>query len=100
MKRTLSLASRSVSRGLARIEPDAGTLVVYAAKAGETALDGDGNNSPFVAAFVKDIQVPNVEVRRLFDNVRDDVMDMTGRRQQPYSYGSVPGRQDFYFKVK
>jgi hypothetical protein len=51
-------------------------------------------------AFVNDIQVPGVEVRRLFDNVRDDVMDMTRRRQQPYSYGSVPGRQDFYFTPK
>jgi hypothetical protein len=98
MKRTV--ASRSIGRGLAKIEPDPGTLVVYAAKHGETAFDGDGGNSPFVTAFVKDIQVPGVEVRRLFDNVRDDVMDMTGRRQQPYSYGSVPGRQDFYFTLK
>ena len=98
MKRTV--ASRSIGRGLAKIEPDPGTLVIFAAKHGETALDGDGGNSPFVAAFAKDIQVPGVEVRRLFDNVRDDVMDMTGRRQQPYSYGSVPGRQDFYFTQK
>lgn len=98
MKRTV--ASRSIGRGLAKMEPDPGTLVVFAAKHGETALDGDGGNSPFVTAFVKDIQVPGVEVRRLFDNVRDDVMDMTDRRQQPYSYGSVPGRQDFYFTVK
>jgi hypothetical protein len=33
----------------------------------------------------------------MFDVVRDDVMDITGRRQQPFSYGSVSGRQDFYF---
>jgi invasion protein IalB len=100
MKRTMSVASRSVSRGLAQMEPDPGTLVIFAAKHGETALDGDGGNSPFVTAFAKDIQVPGVEVRRLFDNVRDDVMDMTGKRQQPYAYGSVPGRQDFYFVAK
>jgi len=24
-------------------------------------------------------------------------MDATGRRQQPFSYGSVSGREDFYF---
>src|SRR3984957_18133830 len=100
MKRTMSVASRSVSRGLAQMEPDPGTLVIFAAKHGETALDGDGGNSPFVTAFAKDIQVPGVEVRRLFDNVRDDVMDMTAKRQQPYAYGSVPGRQDFYFIAK
>jgi hypothetical protein len=99
MRRSSTVGSRSVGRGLAKMEPDPGTLVVFAAKHGETALDGDGGNSPFVTAFAKDIQVPGVEVRRLFDNVRDDVMDMTGRRQQPYSYGSVPGRQDFYFTL-
>jgi len=99
MKRTLTVASRSVSRGLAQMEPDPGTLVVFAAKHGETALDGDAANSPFATAFVKNMQVPGVEVRRLFDNVRDDVMEMTERRQQPYTYGSVPGRVDFYFAM-
>jgi uncharacterized caspase-like protein len=97
MKRTLTVASRSVSRGLAAIEPEAGTLVVFAAKDGETALDGDGVNSPFAAAFVKNLQTPGVEVRRLFDYVRDDVMDVTNRKQKPFSYGSISGRQDFYF---
>jgi uncharacterized caspase-like protein len=97
MKRTLTSASRSVSRGLASIEPDAGTLVVYSAKDGETALDGDGSNSPFASAFVKNLQMPGLEVRRLFDVVRDDVMELTDRRQKPFSYGSVSGRQDFYF---
>ena len=97
MKRTLTVASRSVSRGLAAVEPEAGTLVVYAAKDGETALDGDGINSPFASAFVKNLPTPGLEVRRLFDFVRDDVMEATGRKQKPFSYGSISGRQDFYF---
>jgi uncharacterized caspase-like protein len=77
MRRTLTVASRSVSRGLASVEPDAGTLVVYAAKDGETALDGEGINSPFAVAFVKNLQTPGLEVRRMFDFVRDDVMEAT-----------------------
>jgi tetratricopeptide (TPR) repeat protein len=97
MKRTLSVASRSVTRGLAAVEPEAGTLVVYAAKDGETAIDGDSGNSPFALAFAKNLQTPGLEVRRLFDYVRDDVLEATGRRQQPFSYGSISGRQDFYF---
>ena len=44
MKRTY--ATRSVTRGLASIEPQGGMLVVYAAKAGQFALDGSGKNSP------------------------------------------------------
>ena len=97
MKRTQTVASRSVSRGLAAVEPEAGTLVVYAAKDGETALDGDGINSPFASALVKNLPTPGLEVRRLFDFVRDDVMEATGRKQKPFSYGSISGRQDFYF---
>jgi uncharacterized caspase-like protein len=96
MQRTA--ASRGAeSRGLARIEPDVGTLVIYAARDGETASDGDGNNSPFATALVKNLETPGVEVRRVFDNVRDDVQDMTKRQQMPYTYGSVSGRQNFYF---
>jgi tetratricopeptide (TPR) repeat protein len=101
MKRTMTVASRSTAAGgLAPIEPEAGTLVVYAAKDGETASDGDGLDSPFTKAFVKDVQTPGLEVRRLFDFVRDDVMDATLRQQKPFSYGSISGRQDFYFVDK
>ena len=99
MKRTV--ASRSVGRGLARMEPEAGTLIAYAAKHGETALDGDGANSPYAQALAKRIrQTPPLEVRRLFDIVRDDVMESTGQKQQPFSYGSVSGSLDFYFAEK
>ncbi|MCK1396462.1 invasion associated locus B family protein [Bradyrhizobium sp. 1] len=97
MKRALTVASRSVSRGLASVEPDAGTLVVYAAKHGETASDGDGVNSPFATAFMSNLRKPNLEIRRLFDYVRDDVMDVTKRQQQPFTYGSLPGRQEYFF---
>jgi uncharacterized caspase-like protein len=97
MKRTITLSSRSVSAGLAPVEPDAGTLVVYAAKDGEIALDGDGEHSPYATAFVKDIKTPGLEVRRLFDSIRDDVIDLTHHQQKPFSYGSISGRQDFYF---
>jgi len=98
MKRTV--ATRSITRGLAPIEADAGVLIVYAAKHGETALDGDGNHSPFATALINRLQTPNLEIRRLFDLVRDDVLATTGRRQQPFTYGSVSGSEDFFFQTK
>src|SRR5262249_19510589 len=61
------------------------------------ALDGDAPNSPFATAFLKNLKVPKLDVRRLFDLVRDDVMEMTSRRQQPFAYSSVSGREEFYF---
>jgi TonB family protein len=97
MRRTM--ASRSIGRGLARVEPEPGTLIAYAAKHGETAIDGVATrNSPFAEALVKRIkQSPPVEVRRLFDYVRDDVLKATNKRQQPFSYGSISAEEDFYF---
>jgi tetratricopeptide (TPR) repeat protein len=93
-------ATRSMSRGLSRVEPEGATLVVYAAKHGQTALDGDGANSPFAAAFVKRMATPGIEINKIFRLVRDDVMDTTAGRQEPFTYGSLPGREDFYFVTR
>jgi hypothetical protein len=43
---------------------------------------------------------PGLELRRVFDNVRDDVIAATRRRQQPWTYGSLPGRMDFFFVAR
>ncbi|MEH2515252.1 tetratricopeptide (TPR) repeat protein [Bradyrhizobium sp. AZCC 1610] len=95
MQRTIAL--KLVNRGFSNIEPEAGFMVVYAAKHGETALDGDSPNSPFATALARVIKEPKIEVRKLFDIVRDDVWKATNRTQQPFTYGSLPGREDFYF---
>lgn len=93
MARTTS--TRSVSRGLARVEPDGGTLIAYSAKAGQVALDGDGDNSPFVTALTTRMQTPGLEIGKLFRLVRDDVMAATGRKQEPFLYGSLPAEDIF-----
>ena len=91
MKR--SVASRSVGRGLAKVEPTmSDTLVAFAAKAGAVASDGDGNNSPFAAALVKYIAEPGLDLRLAFGRVRDDVLKSTGNRQEPFVYGSLGGQ--------
>jgi uncharacterized caspase-like protein len=91
MKRTV--ASRSVGRGLAKIEPTmSDTLIAFAAKAGAVASDGDGANSPFAAALVKYIAEPGLDLRIAFGRVRDDVLRSTGNRQEPFVYGSLGGQ--------
>jgi tetratricopeptide (TPR) repeat protein len=95
MQRTIAL--KLVDKGFSNIEPAAGFMVVYAAKHGETALDGDGVDSPFAVAIARDIKQPHIEVRKLFDLVRDDVWSASKHQQQPFTYGSPPGREDFYF---
>jgi uncharacterized caspase-like protein len=97
---TRSVKTRSVGRGLGEVKVQGASLVVYAAKHGQTALDGDGEDSPFAVAVVQRIATPGVEINKLFRLVRDDVMESTAGRQEPYTYGSLPGKEDFFFIAK
>lgn len=90
MKRTVP--SRGIGRGLAQVEPTSpNTLIAYSAKAGFTAQDGDGANSPFTVALSKHLTTPGLDVRRAFGFVRDDVLKSTGNKQEPFVYGSLGG---------
>ena len=84
-------ATRSIGRGLAPVEPSGGTLVAYAAKGGTPASDGDGPNSPYSEALLRYLEVPGLDVGRLFRKVHDAVMDSTGGVQEPFVYGSLSG---------
>ncbi len=87
-----NFASRSIGRGLARVEPTtANTLVAFATKAGAVADDGAGENSQYASALVKYIAEPGVDLRLAFGRVRDEVLNKTGNRQEPFVYGSLGG---------
>jgi len=92
-------SKRDGSRGLARVEPSDNVLVAYAARAGTTASDGpaSGRNSPFTASLLRNVETPGLEIRKLFGVIRDDVMKVTSREQQPFEYGSLGG-SDIYLK--
>ena len=85
-------ATRSVGRGLARVEPGGDTLVAYAAKEGTLASDGEGRNSPYSTALLAHLEEPGLEVGLLFRKVRDAVLAATGGRQEPFVYGSLSSR--------
>jgi hypothetical protein len=90
MKRTSG--SRALGRGLAKVEPTSpNTMVAFAAKAGSTALDGDGVHSPFTASLVRHIATPGLDLRKVFGYIRDEVLKNTGNRQEPFVYGSLGG---------
>ncbi|WP_246669335.1 MULTISPECIES: caspase family protein [unclassified Bradyrhizobium] len=90
MKRTV--ATRAVGQGLAKVEPTSpNVLIAYSAKAGSTAADGDGTNSPFTIALAHHLTTPGLDVRRAFGFVRDEVLKTTGNRQEPFVYGSLGG---------
>ena len=85
-------ATRSIGRGLARVEPSGETLIAYAAKEGTVASDGAGRNSPYSEALLGHLEEPGLEVGLMFRKVRDAVVGLTGGRQEPFVYGSLSSR--------
>ena len=88
-------ATRSLGKGLARVEPAVETLVAYAAKEGTVASDGTGRNSPYSKALLTYLEEPGLEVGLMFRKVRDSVLGATGGRQEPFVYGSLSS-EGFY----
>ena len=78
------------SGGLAAVAAGAGSLVAYAAAAGDVADDGDGRHSPFTKSLLGHIEQPGVDVRIMLGNVGEAVRARTGR-QQPFIYSSLSG---------
>lgn len=87
--------TRSIGRGLARVEPDAGVLVAYSAKDGQVAQDGDGLNRPFAQSLLEHLGEPGLEINMLFRRVHDDVKARTDGQQEPFTYGALPAEALF-----
>lgn len=92
MRRERRSSTRGISGGLGKVEPTStDTLIAYAAKAGSTADDGDGDHSPFTTSVLKNLPVPGLDVRLAFGRVRDEVLKATANRQEPFVYGALGG---------
>jgi formylglycine-generating enzyme required for sulfatase activity len=88
----ITLPTRSVARGLGRIEAGgANTLIAFATEPNAVAEDGAGRNSPFTAALLKHLATPGLDLRLALGHVRDEVMAATGRKQRPYVTSSLGG---------
>ena len=84
---------RSVSRGLARVEPEADILVAFASRHGTTAEDGSGRHSPYTAALLQHMAEPGIDIRLMLGKVRDSVKSATGGGQVPHIYGTLGGSE-------
>jgi uncharacterized caspase-like protein len=83
-----------MTRGLAKIERSQGMLIAYSTQPNAVAADGNGRNSPFTGALVREMQVPGLEVATVFRRVAVNVNRETGGAQTPEL--SVSLLQDFY----
>jgi Caspase domain len=92
MKRTVS--GRSIGRGLAQVDVlTSNTLVGFAAKAGSTAADGEGIDSPYTTALLNHLATPGLDLRLALGRVRDEVLRITANKQEPFLYGSLGGSE-------
>jgi formylglycine-generating enzyme required for sulfatase activity len=60
-----------------------GSIVVFPTGVGKTTADGEGRNSLFTAQLIKNLETPSVEVKGLFDRVRQDVLIASKYEQFP-----------------
>ena len=89
-------ATRGGTRGLARIDAPAGTIIAYATAPGDVALDGSGGNSPYAKALAKSMAADGITVEEVFKRARREVLATTSNKQTPWESSSLTG--DFYFK--
>jgi len=82
--------TRSIGRGLAKVEAADGIYISYSAAAGTTASDGEGNHSPYTEALLSTIEEPGLELNFLFRKVARFVKQKTNGAQTPFEYGRLP----------
>jgi len=84
--------SAAVGGGLAAYSAvGTGTLIAYATAPGQTALDGQGADSPFTTSLMHILPTPGLEIRQVLTRVRAEVAAATGNRQIPWDNSSLMG---------
>ena len=98
LKRSIGITrSAGIGRGLAKIDSPEGMIVAFATQAGRTAEDGDGRNSPYTAAFLRNVEAKE-EIGTIFRRISADVYQTTRQSQLPELSLSLIG--EFYLNGK
>lgn len=84
-----SAGTRSLSRGLARIDAPAGSIVAYSTAPGQVAQDGESGNSPYATALAEHLTTPGLSLEDVFRKVRIDVSGKTAGAQVPWEETSL-----------
>ena len=86
------------STGLAKIQAPAGTIVSFAAAAGQVAPDGaDGANSLFTRTMIREMRDPQQQAAAMFQRVQTLVAQESMNKQLPEFHNTPLFRVPFYF---
>ena len=83
--------------GLAKIPPPTGSLIAFSTDSGQTAPDGDGENSIYTISLTNNMLLEDTSIDQVFRNVRADVLAQTNGIQRPVEATQLTG-QTFYLK--
>ena len=78
-----------------QIEAPAGTSIMYSTASGQTAEDGDKENSPFASAFLSKVGVPGQPIALTMDEIRLAVRNTTNPPQNPIVQNNITS--SFFF---
>tara|TARA_Y100001958_G_scaffold91703_1_gene62524 strand:- start:6344 stop:8515 length:2172 start_codon:yes stop_codon:yes gene_type:complete len=81
--------------GLAKIPAPTGSLIAFSTDAGQTAPDGDGENSVYTLSLAKNMLIEDISIDQVFRNVRSEVLTETDGMQRPVEATQLTG-QSFY----
>ena len=84
--------------GLAKIPPPTGSLIAFSTDSGQTAPDGDGENSTYTVSLAKNMLLEDTSIDQVFRNVRAEVLAQTDGVQRPVEATQLTG-QTFYLNT-
>ena len=77
--------------GLAKIPAPTGSLIAFSTDSGQTAPDGEGENSQYTLSLVKNMKLENISIDQVFRNVRLEVLELTNGAQRPVENTQLVG---------
>jgi uncharacterized caspase-like protein len=95
----LPAKSRSMTRGLARIDVPRGTFVLYAASPGQVAIDGNGRNGLFTEALLPLLSEPGYSLERIYYRLLEEVSNRSGGQQEPMAELKLTAPFEFVPKI-
>ncbi len=89
--------ARSAGAGLAQMQTGIGTFIAFSTAPGRTAADNpSAGNGLFTHYLIRTLDVPGLSIDEVFNEVRRQVYEASGRRQVPWTASSLIG--SFYFR--
>jgi tetratricopeptide (TPR) repeat protein len=84
--------------GLAKLLPPSGSLIAFSTEPGNTAADGEKENSIYCISLAKNLKLENTSLDQVFRNVRREVLETSNNFQRPIEASQLTGSTFYLVK--